>query len=203
MKNLKLFIDSGILEFYVLGNTSPQENIEIQEMRDYYPEIDIEINAISEALQIYATANAVPPNPIIKTLLLATIDFTERLKNGEQPAFPPELKKGALISDYAEWINRTDMVSPVTLDGVYAKIIGYTPQALTAIVWIKDMAPQEVHDHEYEKFLILEGTCNITVGDDVYNLVPGDYFAVPLHKDHYVKVTSLIPCKAILQRIAA
>ena len=203
MKNLKLFIDSGILEFYVLGNTSPQENIEIQEMRDYYPEIDIEINAISEALQIYATANAVPPNPIIKTLLLATIDFTERLKNGEQPAFPPELKKGALISDYAEWINRTDMVSPVTLDGVYAKIIGYTPQALTAIVWIKDMAPQEVHDHEYEKFLILEGTCNITVGDDVFCLTPGDYFPIPLHKNHHVKVTSLVPCKAILQRIAA
>ena len=203
MKNLKLFIDSGILESFVLGDTTLKENIEVQEMREKYPEIEIEINAISKAIEIYATSNAVPPNPIIKSFLLATIDFTERLKSGEQPTFPTELHEKSLISDYAEWINRPDMILPNIMDGVYAKIIGYTPKAITAIVWIKDMAPQEVHDHEYEKFLILEGTCNITVGDDVFCLTPGDYFPIPLHKNHHVKVTSLVPCKAILQRIAA
>ena len=52
-------------------------------------------------------------------------------------------------------------------------------------------------------FLIVEGTCTILVENEVYQLVPGDYFAVPLHKSHILKVTSEIPCKVILQRIAA
>ena len=86
---------------------------------------------------------------------------------------------------------------------VFAKIIGYTPEAITAIVWLKDYAPHEVHDNEYERFLIVEGTCDIIVEDEVNQLVPGDYFAIPLHKKHLVKVTSSIPCKVILQRVAA
>lgn len=94
------------------------------------------------------------------------------------------------------------MVSSDT-DNIYAKIIGYTPEATTAIVWLKDYAPHEVHDNEYERFLIVEGTCDIIVEDQVNQLVPGDYFAIPLHKNHLVKVTSSIPCKVILQRVAA
>ena len=73
----------------------------------------------------------------------------------------------------------------------------------TAIVWIKEYAPQEVHDHEFEKFLVVEGSCNIIVEDKIHTLIPGDYFAIPLHKKHLVEVTSIIPCKVILQRIAA
>ncbi|MBC7688849.1 MAG: cupin domain-containing protein, partial [Aquabacterium sp.] len=88
-------------------------------------------------------------------------------------------------------------------ENIEAKIIGYTPQAITAIVWIKDFAPQEVHDDEFEKFLIVEGSCTITVGQEVTELFPGDFFAIPLYKKHVVKVTSAVACKIILQRIAA
>ena len=94
------------------------------------------------------------------------------------------------------------MSSPGT-DDLFAKIIGYSAGAITAIVWIKKYAPQEVHDKEYERFLIVEGTCNIVVGDEVNQLVPGDYFAIPLFENHFVEVTSSIPCKVILQRVAA
>jgi len=94
------------------------------------------------------------------------------------------------------------MVSSGTED-VFARIIGYTEKAITAIVWLKEMAPQEVHDDEHERFLILEGTCDIVVGNNIHQLVPGDYFAIPLHSNHHIKVTSSIPCKVILQRVAA
>ena len=69
--------------------------------------------------------------------------------------------------------------------------------------WLKDYAPQEVHDDEHEKFLIIEGTCDIIVGNEINQLVAGDYFAIPLHKNHIIKVTSSQPCKVILQRVAA
>ncbi len=60
-----------------------------------------------------------------------------------------------------------------------------------------------MHTHELEKFLILEGTCDITIEDEVYSLKAGDFLSIPLYNKHDVKVTSLNPCKAILQRIAA
>lgn len=198
----KEYIDSGILEQYVLGITGIEESKEVEIMAAANPAIQAEIEAIARSLEIFAKADAVEPNPIIKPFLLATIDYTERLKNGEPVSDPPILNENSRVEDYTTWLNRADMASPGT-DDVFAKIIGYTPAAITAIVWIKDYAPQEVHDNEYEKFLIIEGTCDIIVGDKVHQFVPGDYFAIPLHENHMVKVTSNIPCKVILQRVAA
>lgn len=198
----KNYIESGILEQYVLGHTSPDETREIELVAAADPAIRMEIEKISEALMAYAMDHAINPSPILKPLLLATIDYSERLKNGEPVTEPPALNENSAIEDYAAWLNRKDMTYQGT-ENIYAKIIGYTAEATTAIIWIKDYAPQEIHDHEIEKFLIVEGTCYITVGDEVNELSPGDYFAVPLYKTHMVKVTSTIACKIILQRTAA
>lgn len=193
---------SGLLELYVLGATSPAESTEVELMAAADPAIRLEIEAIEEALEAYAMEHAAAPNPVIKPFLLATIDYTERLKGGEPITMPPVLNKNSIIEDYSPWLNRSDLLVPGD-NAIFAKIIGYTPEVVTAIVWIKEYAPHEIHDHEFEKFLIVEGTCDIVVGDEVHALVPGDYFAIPLHKNHQVKVTSTIPCKVILQRIAA
>jgi mannose-6-phosphate isomerase-like protein (cupin superfamily) len=198
----KEFIDSGILEQYVFGIASADEIKEVEKMIAIDPAIYFELMAISKSLENYAHEKAIKPSEVIKPFLMATINYTERMQNGEPFSNPPLLNEQSTINDYGEWLNREDMVSLGTED-LFARIIGYTPQAITAIVWIKDYAPHEVHDDEYERFLIVEGTCDIIVDEEVNHLVPGDYFAIPLHKNHMVKVTSLIPCKVILQRVAA
>ena len=198
------FINSGILELYVMGNASESEQEEVESMANQYNEIRQEIDRISEALEKYAMVNAIRPSPVVKTMLMATIDYSERLKNGEAVSFPPFLHKNSAIKDYAEWINRPDLNEPIFHgDDIYAKIIGHTPKMTTVIVWIKNEAPREIHDHEFESFLILEGTCDIMVSGKANHLVPGNYFTIPLHQYHQVMVTSTIPCKAILQRVAA
>ena len=202
MLTSKEYIDSGILEQYVLGNASSGDSAEVELRAAADPAIRQEIETICETLEAIAMANAVEPDPVIKPFLMATIDYEERIKNGEPFSAPPLLNENSKLADYTDWLNRSDMVSPGT-DDIFAKIIGYTAEAITAIIWLKDYAPPEVHSKEYERFLIVEGTCNITVGDELNQLVPGDYFAIPLHKSHFVKVTSSIPCKLILQRIAA
>ncbi len=203
MKDLKTYIESGILEAYVLGSLSERENTEVFNLISTHPELQAEIEVISDTLERVAFAAALPPDPTIKPFLLATIDFTMRIQNGEIPTFPPTLNENSTIADYAEWIDRPDMVLKGELNDVFAKIIGYTPEQTTAIAWIKEMAPPEVHDNEYEKFLILEGTCDIQIDDEVHHLKAGDYLTIPLHANHFVTVTSSIPCKIILQRIAA
>jgi mannose-6-phosphate isomerase-like protein (cupin superfamily) len=203
MNTIKSFLDSGILEMYVLGMASPEEVIQVQEMVVLHEEVRKEIDDISKVLKGYAETHAATPNNTIKAMILASVDYEERLKKGEQPSSPPILTDYSEIKDYDEWLTRKDMVLPADFNEIHARIIGYTPQAISAIVWIKSETSYEVHDNEYEKFLILEGTCDIDIDGDIHQLIPGDCLTIPLHKGHTVKVTSQTPCKVILQRVAA
>jgi mannose-6-phosphate isomerase-like protein (cupin superfamily) len=203
MDNISSYINSGILEAYVLGVATSEESTDVEKMALAHPEIKAELDELYIAMEQYAAKHRVQPHSTMKPLLLATIDYSERLRNGEAPGFPPLLNENSKIEDYAEWLNRPDMIPSSKEDEIFLKIIGYTPEATTAIVWIKEMAPDEVHHDEHESFLIVEGTCDITIGDKVHQLVPGDYLSIPLHEDHFVKVTSNVPCKVILERRAA
>lgn len=196
-------ISSGLLELYVLGDISEEDALIVEDMARVHEEIRYEIEQISLAMETYAMDHAVEPDPIVKPFLLATIDYMDRLQAGEVVVAPPLLNEHSTKADFEPWLNRKDMTAPDELENIYAKILNYTEAVITAIVWIRTLAPHETHDREYEKFLILEGTCNIIVEDEVYGLVPGNFFTIPLHKNHQVQVTSAVPCKVILQRVAA
>ncbi|WP_062542024.1 cupin domain-containing protein [Rufibacter tibetensis] len=197
------YIESGILELYVMDATTPEETQEVEQMASAHPEIRKEIDAIRQSIEAYALAHAVEPPSTLKPLVLATIDYMERMKNGEPVSSPPELTPTSKVEDYATWYTRDDMQLAPDAEDIYVKIIGYTPSVTTAIVWLKGIAEEEIHHDEHERFLILEGSCDITVDGEVNSLKPGDFFAIPLHKNHMVKVTSKEPCKVILQRLAA
>jgi mannose-6-phosphate isomerase-like protein (cupin superfamily) len=201
MNNISEFIASGILELYLSGMATAEEKALIEEFSLVHPEIKEEIKKISGVLSDYAQQKAIEPSPSVKAFLMAAIDYGERLKNGEPVSFPPVLTENAAITDYQQWLN--DYNAPAILPDLYAKIIGHTPQIITAIVWIKKMAPQEVHHNEIERFLIVEGSCDIYIEGEVHQLTAGNMLGIPLHKAHSLKVTSAIPCKVILQRIAA
>lgn len=201
MSSITEFLESGIIELYVLGAASEEETQEVEQMAAAYPEVRLEIDKVGRAVESYAHAHAREPRRTVKSLLMATVDYMERMKQGEVPASPPELSPAVTAADFAPWLQREDMVLPAKADAIFAKIIGYTPKATTAIIWIKDHTDLEVHHDESERFLILEGTCNAVVGEEVFTLKAGDYFDIPLHLPHIFHVTSPVPCKAILQRI--
>jgi quercetin dioxygenase-like cupin family protein len=202
MSKVSDYINSGILELYVLGMANESEVNEVLQMASLYPEVNAEIDAITTALMQYSSSE-LKPHKTIGPIIMATIDYMERLKNGEQIGYPPELNEYSKPEDFREWTDRMDMILPENTDEIYGKIIGHTPQMTTILTWLKTGAPDEIHHDQYERFLILEGTCTITVEDKVHLLKSGDYFAIPLHANHFVTVTSEIPCKVILQRVAA
>src|SRR5689334_14379413 len=107
MNKISEFIESGILEQYVLGNATDRETSEVEQMAMAHPEVRKEIEEISKALEHYAMANAVTPDITIKPFLLATIDYTERLEKGESPSSPPILNESSKLSDYASWLDRS------------------------------------------------------------------------------------------------
>lgn len=203
MSEIRKFVESGILEMYVMGDASPEENILVELMVNKHPEVREELLSIETSLENYALSQATAVDPVIKPFLMATVEYMERMMKGEQPSFPPKLHANSLISDFSEWLNRPDFALTEPLDEIDARIIAATPQMTTAIVWIKNGSPPEIHKKEYETFLIIEGTCNIIVDGKNNHLKSGDVFTIPLYLSHTVVVTSEIPCKLILERLAA
>jgi mannose-6-phosphate isomerase-like protein (cupin superfamily) len=203
MNTINAYIESGLLELYVLGLCSEAEAATIKQLALQHPEIETELQKIEAALQLYAESQAATPSAEARAMLIATIDYTTRLQNGEPVTTPPLLHSGSAIADFEPWLSRTDMIRPEDNDLIFLKLIGANEKATTAILWLDKGAPPETHTDEHERFLILEGTCDIVVNGKSNLLKAGDYFEIPLHADHHVMVTSDCACKAILQRVAA
>lgn len=72
--DIKKYIESGILEEYVLGH---KPDPEIEELARRYPEIQQEIETIESVLEAYALSQSIsPPAGILEDLLNLT-DFEE------------------------------------------------------------------------------------------------------------------------------
>ncbi len=203
MTDLNSYIDSGVIELYVLGMTNPGETEEVERLAEIFYEVKEAIDLFSRQIEEQVRESSIHPPANVKPMLLASLNYIHRISNGEPFSFPPLLSENAKVSDYHEWLVRPDMQLLHEVKNLEVKLIAHTPKVTTAIVWIKEMAPEEIHENEYERFLIVEGTCNITIDQKVHQLVPGDYMQIPLFAQHYVTVTSAGLCKIILQRVAA
>jgi anti-sigma-K factor RskA len=62
VEDVKAYIESGILELYVLGDVSPAEKQQVEAMAQKHPAIKAELEEMEKALQQYAQANAVEPS---------------------------------------------------------------------------------------------------------------------------------------------
>lgn len=196
-------MESGILEGYVLGIISTEERKEVERLMESQEEIRLEVYRISQEIEAFALKQAVAPDVTIKPSLMGIIDYDTRIVGGEAVTNPPVLHTKSKIEDYADWLNRKDMVLPPNFDDeIYLKIIGHSAEKMTGILWLRSGAPPETHETELEKFLIVEGACDITIGDKVHSLVAGDFLEIPLFIEHNVKVTSSILCKVILERFS-
>ena len=90
MKDLKSYLESGILEQYVLGDLSNEERLEVEQNALKYPEIKSELNEIESALLRYAISNAIEPSKMLQDKILSSLDKTEiniRPIQGGSPKF--------------------------------------------------------------------------------------------------------------------
>ncbi|MCX2450672.1 anti-sigma factor [Pedobacter sp. PLR] len=73
MKEGKAYIESGILELYVLGELNAAEQREVEAMAAKYPEVKKEITAIELAMEQYAMENAIAPSAELESIILGKI----------------------------------------------------------------------------------------------------------------------------------
>ncbi len=79
--NIKEYISSGILEYYVLGLASTEERKEVEMYSSTHPEIKKEIDAIEAAMEQYAQLHALEKPAGIGTKINAKIDSLEQLNS--------------------------------------------------------------------------------------------------------------------------
>ncbi len=73
MEDIKAYIESGILELYVLGDLSQDEKIQVEEMASMHPTVKAEIAEIERALEAYATENAIAPPQHLREKILNSL----------------------------------------------------------------------------------------------------------------------------------
>lgn len=92
--NIQEIIESGIIELYVMNALPEDEAAEVEALAVEHPEILMEIENIQDALQSYAQAQAIEPNPELKDRVLEKINAEsigtpQTLKAVEESQSPP------------------------------------------------------------------------------------------------------------------
>lgn len=190
-------IPTDLIERYVLGQLSDAERSGVEGLAAGNSAIRAALNELEIAMEQMAFTNAVTPPDHIKNSIFEAISKKAALND------PPILHSASSAVDYAYWLDKPEMVLPVDAGTMHFIPLAETADAQSAIVWLADGSPEETHTHFIEKFLVLEGSCEVTFNDRVHSLRPGSTLSIPLHTPHTVKVTSSVHCKFILQRIAA
>ncbi len=83
--DIKKYIESGILENYVLGLTSEKENQEVQKYAAQYPEIRKELDEIERTLEVYAEARKIKAPAGLEAKILEQIDESAGQPPKNQP----------------------------------------------------------------------------------------------------------------------
>lgn len=76
---LNHYIQSGIIESYVLGIATTSEMEELQQMRRLYPSLNAEIMAVERRIEKTALAEAISPSPYLKQRIFQHINWREEV----------------------------------------------------------------------------------------------------------------------------
>ncbi|RZK77090.1 MAG: cupin domain-containing protein [Pedobacter sp.] len=194
---LEEFINSGMLELYLIGALSAEEVSFVESMQKLHPSVNLELAKIESFFEEYAFRNAVYPN--LKTdrkmeLIFAGIKAEEKLQSGKLPLITAFSNAGAWL----EFV--TPLLPEKATEKIFQELLqmenGVTQVLIVSTVDIE----QEVHESLNESFLILKGTCVCTIGNKSVHMAAGDFMQIPLFEPHNVVITSE-SVTAILQHV--
>ena len=182
MEDIKSYIESGILELYALGDVTPGEKLQVEEMASKHPVIKAELQEIEHSMELFAAANAVEPpaqlrDRVLNSLLTNFSDDNNFPTKHKHPvkdnviAMPASkatsFYKYAFAACFALLI-----ASVVTLFSVYNKLqdantqliaLNSTNQKFTTTVNFMDRQLSIYRDTSF-KVIKLKGTANLPKG---------------------------------------
>ena len=203
MINIEKYLDSGIIENYCLGLASPEEVQQLEAYCTEYEEIRTALEEAQEALENYVWEFEKTPPAKALDNILANIQkdtLLDGLKLSENSGKINRFIPISAHSDYRKWQNLTRDLKPPKDFYIHTHELYNDSKNALYVVWIKDRIPEEEHDDLLESVLLLEGDCEGILENDKVFLTEGDFWQVPLHTNHQLKVCSNHPVKLILTR---
>lgn len=99
MENVQAYIESGILELYVLGDLSAVERMQVEEMAVKHSEVRSEIGEIEQSMQMFAEEHAVEPSEGLRSKVINSLvinlgddrNFTKPGKHNNEEVFTDEV----------------------------------------------------------------------------------------------------------------
>jgi len=73
VEDLKAYIETGILELYVLGDVTPAEKLQVEELASKHPAIKAELAEIERSMELYAGENAIEPSEYLRSRILGSL----------------------------------------------------------------------------------------------------------------------------------
>lgn len=93
--------------------------------------------------------------------------------------------------------NLTELTPEKPLENILVKRIGGDSLSTQFVIWVKDTVRTHRHEDHSESLLVMEGTGTFYMGNQVFEIKPGDFISIPRKTWHAVKVTSTEPLKVL------
>ena len=133
------FYKSGLIEQYVLGLTTEEENAEVEKYAEAYPEVKQEIREMRSAIESYAQKHAIPPPDNLKDKVMS------------------EVGKDSRPSDY-QASSKGGTISRPLFGFALAAVVGLV--FLAGLFYRRGIQTENKYDRLLSEYLALEETCD-------------------------------------------
>ena len=136
--DIQNFLESGIVEKYVLGLATPEEMDHVERMTKEYPEVNAHICKMQNCMEEYAEMHAVRPPKHLKERILASLpdDDVTALLSTQVKHIQTDQK--VLQTSTENVMQRYSVLKDVTTRQVHLKGSQNAPQALAVVYWNPD-----------------------------------------------------------------
>lgn len=91
----------------------------------------------------------------------------------------------------------SEITPPSNLENIHVVKLSSDPHSTDFIVFVKQLVPLHKHLAHTETLYVLEGSGTFQLGEESFDIGPGDYINVPEGTPHAVAVTSSMPLKVL------
>ncbi|RYZ98859.1 MAG: hypothetical protein EOP47_18280 [Sphingobacteriaceae bacterium] len=185
--DIKQYIASGVLEDFSMGLLNDEAAASVIQLAGQYPEIAAELNAVEQALEKFASVQAISPSQGLKNKVLAALGFGDKLSPLDLNNLPITNSE----ANHLQWLEALKHLIPEDpAEDVFAVPLTNTPLLAQTLVVTKSDVPEETHGDLIESFFILKGECICKVGDDLHHLHAGSFLEIPLDTVHTIEIVS-------------
>ncbi len=169
--DIKAYIESGIIENYVLGATTKEENQEIEKLADQYPEIRVEIEASQFALTEYIMQYEQTPPPSLRDKVMDKLAILEKEEDTEEiltghTQNPAQLSKPSKVFSMLPYVAAAAAVLFVISLGLNVLLYNYWQGAEKQLTIARNQNQEFAQDLNVQQAKYQQLTSNLAIIQD-------------------------------------